>query len=83
MLGLTGGAEVRLIRSRPKRAWVVAAALAVTILAAGCSSAPPSAQQPGTVQHHQIVTLDNISTLRSLFNRDDGHTRLVLIFSPT
>ena len=27
--------------------------------------------------------LTAISTLRSLFNRDNGHPRLVLIFSPT
>ena len=30
-----------------------------------------------------VVTLNNISTLRTLFNRDSGHPRLILIFSPT
>ena len=30
-----------------------------------------------------VVTLNKIDTLKSLFNRDDGHTRLILIFSPT
>lgn len=29
------------------------------------------------------MALDQISTLKSLFNRDNGHPRLVLIFSPT
>jgi len=29
------------------------------------------------------MSLNQISTLKSLFNRDDGHPRLVLIFSPT
>ena len=30
-----------------------------------------------------VVTLNKIDTLKSLFNHDDGHTRLILIFSPT
>jgi len=30
-----------------------------------------------------VISLTQIATLRSLFNRDDGHPRLVLIFSPT
>ena len=30
-----------------------------------------------------VISLNTISALRSLFNRADGHTRLVLIFSPT
>jgi hypothetical protein len=30
-----------------------------------------------------VITLNKIDTLKSLFNHDDGHTRLILIFSPT
>jgi len=29
------------------------------------------------------MLLNQISTLKSLFNRDNGHPRLVLILSPT
>jgi len=29
------------------------------------------------------MSLNKISTLKSLFDRDNGHPRLVLIFSPT
>jgi hypothetical protein len=30
-----------------------------------------------------VIKLNKIDTLKSLFNHDDGHTRLILIFSPT
>jgi hypothetical protein len=39
---------------------------------------PAAASRPSGV-----ISLNAISTLRSLFNRADGHTRLVLILSPT
>jgi hypothetical protein len=42
------------------------------------ASQPAATSRPGGV-----VSLNAISTLRSMFNRADGHTRLVLIFSPT
>jgi len=55
-------------------------------LLAACAS-------PGTVNraaaassnatYSRAIALNNIGTLKSLFNRDDGHTRLILIFSPT
>lgn len=64
-------------------AWAAAVAVAGA-LAAACTSAPAApAHQAGAPQDRRIVSLDNISTLRSLFNRDDGRARLVLIFSPT
>ena len=43
------------------------------------AAAPPAV----TSRPRGVVALNSISTLRSLFNRADGHTRLVLIFSPT
>jgi hypothetical protein len=46
--------------------------------AAAASPSPAAAAPSGGV-----ISLTAISTLRSLFNRDNGHPRLVLIFSPT
>ena len=46
---------------------------------AGATSSPGGA----TSRPSGVISLNAISTLRSLFNRADGHTRLVLIFSPT
>jgi hypothetical protein len=73
-------------------AWAVAAVLAAGFLAASCSPSPVSTA-PGTsaptgrsgpaAHPSSVISLNAISTLRSLFNRADGHTRLVLIFSPT
>jgi hypothetical protein len=68
------------------------AAVAAGLLAASCSpswtSTAPGAAAPagrsGSASHPgSVISLNAISTLRSLFNRADGHTRLVLIFSPT
>jgi hypothetical protein len=76
----------------PRRAWRSVAAVAAGFLLASCSTNPAStvagtsahAGQPATGSHRSTVSsLTGISTLRSLFNRADGHTRLVLIFSPT
>jgi hypothetical protein len=61
------------------------------LLLVSCSSspastapgAPASAARPAAAQPGGVISLNDISTLRSLFNRADGHTRLVLIFSPT
>ena len=51
------------------------------------TTAPAVSTAPGqsgnTSRPVGVISLNAISTLRSLFNRADGHTRLVLIFSPT
>jgi hypothetical protein len=69
---------------------VVMAAGAAGLMLASCSSAAPAAG-PGTAsrgpgassQRGGVTSLTEIAMLRSLFNRDNGHPRLVLIFSPT
>jgi hypothetical protein len=78
--------------SRPARAVMTAAAAVVSsLLLVSCSASPvstaPGAPAPAarSAASHPggVISLNAISTLRSLFNRADGHTRLVLIFSPT
>jgi hypothetical protein len=73
------------------------AAVVSGLLMVACSSpsvsTPPGTAVPGgstapgrsgdTSRPVGVISLNAISTLRSLFNRADGHTRLVLIFSPT
>jgi len=72
------------------RAAAVAAAVAAGSVLASCSPGAPTSgpgaasSGPGTASRSGgVVSLTGISTLRSLFNRDNGHPRLVLIFSPT
>jgi hypothetical protein len=53
---------------------------------ASCSSSGITsgrATPASNATYGKAITLNNIDSLRSLFNRDDGHTRLILIFSPT
>ena len=79
--------------SRPARALMAAVtAVASGLLLVSCSQSPgsaapgatASAARPAGASHpHGVIALNSISTLRSAFNRADGHTRLVLIFSPT
>jgi hypothetical protein len=65
-------------RLTPGAAAVVAAALIAVL--AGCGA--PAHRARGTAGGG-VVSLTRIGTLRSAFNRDAGHPRLVLIFSPT
>lgn len=69
--------------ARP-RARTVAVAFAAAMLVAACGSGPGAAQSAGaTGPQGRIIALTKMSVLRNLFNRDQGHARLVLIFSPT
>ena len=93
-----GSAWPKVGGSRPARA-VMAAMTAVVsgLLLVSCSQSPastapgksasgpsaPAARPAATSRPGGVIALNAISTLRSLFNRADGHTRLVLIFSPT
>jgi hypothetical protein len=52
-------------------------------MAVALASCAPATTAAGTHGAGRVVTLDRISTLRSLFNRDAGRTRLILILSPT
>lgn len=76
-------------RLRSRSAVVVAVAAAGVVLAS-CSSAAPAAgagiASPGpgaSSASGGVISLTGISTLKSVFNRDNGHPRLVLILSPT
>jgi hypothetical protein len=58
-------------------------AVAVVFWLAACTS-PAPAHRPGAASHSgRVIALTGISTLRTLFNRDSGHPRLILILSPT
>jgi hypothetical protein len=65
-----------------RSAMVVAAAAAGLVLAS-CSSSTPATGHSASSRSGGVISLTGISTLKSLFNRDSGHPRLVLIFSPT
>jgi len=67
------------------RSWSarVMAAATVSLALASCTRAAPSAGQGAASRSGGVISLHEISTLKTLFNRDDGHPRLVLIFSPT
>jgi len=55
-----------------------------TQAAALASCAPATtAGGPGADSARGVISLNRISTLRTLFNRDAGRTRLILILSPT
>jgi hypothetical protein len=81
-----------IIRSVTSTGWLAGAAVAAGLLAVSCtaSQAPPVpggsasvSTPPAGSASARVLPLRTISTLRTLFNRADGHARLVLIFSPT
>ena len=87
MLKLAGkrilaGVTMRMFRA-PRQVLAMAAAVAVTFLLASCAPAGTAGSHGTAASNGRVITLNTISTLKSLFNRDDGHTRLILIFSPT
>ena len=62
------------------RAWLVALALSVLVLA-GCSGSEHStsiASEPG-----KVTELQSVDTLRAAFAEDAGKARLLLLLSPT
>ena len=75
-----GVAWYKRLRSRSA---VVAAAAAAGLVLASCSSATVPAGPGAASRSGGVISLTGISTLKSLFNHDTGHPRLVLIFSPT
>jgi hypothetical protein len=75
-------------RAASRPAWAITAAVAAALVLAACASSlspggPAPAPGRGGGSRGGVITLDNISTLRTLFNREAGHPRLILIFSPT
>ena len=61
----------------------VMAAAVVSVALVSCTRTAPPAGQGAAARSGGVMSLTEISTLKSLFNRDNGHPRLVLIFSPT
>src|SRR5262249_35627793 len=73
-----GVAWCKRLRSRSA---VAAAATAAGLVLASCSPAAPPAGEGGASRSGGVISLNQITALKSLFNRGNGHPRLVLIFS--
>ena len=69
-------------RLRSWSARVVAAAV-VSLALVSCTQTASPVGQGAASRSGGVISLNQISTLKSVFNRDDGRPRLVLIFSPT
>ena len=76
------GLSLRLVRALAAAA-MMAALPGVLASCASSGTASGAAAAASNASVGRIITLNHIDTLKSLFNRDDGHTRLILIFSPT
>lgn len=69
-----------------RSAWGIA--VAAVLAMAACTSTLTSATSSGhgrsaVSRPGKVITLNHSTTLKTLFNRDAGHPRLILIFSPT
>ena len=73
--------RIRRAGSRWRSIACMAVALLATALLASCTSAAPGGH--GAPGAERVITLNRITTLKTLFNRAFGRTRLILIFSPT
>jgi hypothetical protein len=65
-----------------RRTVIALAATAGCLLLGSCAAGPPAHQRAAS-PHGKVVSLTSMRTLRSAFDGEDGHPRLVLIFSPT
>jgi len=76
------GLSFRLVRALVAAA-VIAALPSLLSACASSGVANGAAAAASNASYGTVTALNNISALKSLFNRDDGHTRLIFIFSPT
>lgn len=70
------GLSFRLVRA-------LAAAAVMAALPGLLGSCASSGTASDTASNGNVIMLNKIDRLKSLFNHDDGRTRLILIFSPT
>ncbi|HSR84303.1 MAG TPA: hypothetical protein VLM11_08990 [Streptosporangiaceae bacterium] len=75
------GLSLRL--ARLAAAAVMAALPGLLSSCAGSGAVSGTSASASNASNGNVITLNKISTLKSLFNRDDGRARLILIFSPT
>ena len=75
------GLSFRLVRALV--AAVIAALVGSLVSCSSSGGASGGVAAANNASNSRAIALNNIGTLKSLFNRDDGHTRLILIFSPT
>ena len=61
----------------------VTIALPAIVLLASCTPVASGQGRASATPGGRVISLTRISTLKSLFNRDAGHPRLLLLFSPT